>query len=131
MQVDDAALEAGQEGRLQHPHESGQHEQVGLAREDRRGVVLLGGAIEFRLVRGGIEEVGRHAVFWPERKDAGVGAVRIDLHHAPAAQLAGLLGLKNGGGVGAASGTEDDDAHAKLGFRFLRPPEFARSDSSC
>ena len=44
-------------------------------------------------------------------KDAGIGAVGKNLHHAGAAKAPGKLSLQDSLGIGTAAGAENDDAH--------------------
>ena len=128
VEVDNAAGEGLQEAGFKDPHEAGEDDQVRLGRLDGGDETRLTLALELGLERGGIDELGPDAEAWPEGKDAGIGAVRKNGHDLGATEVAGVLGLEDGFGVGAAAGTKNDDPH---GFKSLPPPGSGRSGRWC
>jgi len=133
VEIDDAALEGGEEGGFDDAHETGEHDEVGLPRTDLGDVALLGVAFEFGFERGGVEVDGGDAETRAEFEDAGGGLVAQNAGDAGATQPAGAFGGEDSFGIAAATRAEEDDfkrgIHRWHRLSSVLKPEFYRKDA--
>ena len=111
VEVDDAAGEGVEEGGLDHAHEAREHHQVDLRGLEGVGPGLLAFGRELRLERPRVEEAGGDAVLRAELQHLAGRDVAPDPDYLGLAQPAFGLGAEDRVGVGAATGTEEGDAH--------------------
>jgi len=108
VDVEDAVRERGEELRLHDAHEAGERDDLGAVRAEVLDVAVLGGALELRLERRGVEVVGGDAVPAGAVEDLRVGDVRDDADD-PRVELAAVDRVLDGLHVRAGAGAEHAD----------------------
>lgn len=123
VEVDDAALKGFNEWGFQDAEESSENDEVRFPLLDLGDPLLFGFAIEFGFEFSGMKVLGGNA------EDGGVGekgcvvSIRPKGNGFGFTELTGFLGFKDGFGICAGTGTEDDVSHKlvvfsdALGFR--------------
>jgi len=76
--VDDPVLERADEGGLDHPHEAGEHDEVGRGGAEGGDIRLLGGAFELGLEVAGMDILRRDTVIRAEAERGRAGVVGED-----------------------------------------------------
>jgi hypothetical protein len=111
VEVDDSAGEGFEEGSLNHPHEASEDDEVYLRGLEvvRPGLFAL--RRELRLKGTGVEEAGGDAVLRAQFEHLAGGDIAPEADHLGLAQATFGLGAEDRVGVGAATGTEEGDAH--------------------
>ena len=111
VEVDDSAGEGFEEGSLNHPHEASEDDEVYLCglQGFSPGLFALRG--ELRLEGAGVEEAGGDAVLRAQFEHLAGGDIAPKTDHLGLAQATFGLGAEDCVGVGAATGTEEGDAH--------------------